>query len=1017
MFFIFFIPKFLCSYKMISVSGIIQGNIITKTSLYCSKSPNGSTDLFYKIGDINYQIKYDEKDDFVEKIKLEKTIQKFEYLNSEKEYIMLTTRITYINNNNDSKGYLYGNDDFFILSNKDCITLKHIFSFKEFQYYLEIYYNFYPFDSDNFIQYTLDDAFIRYYEIIETSDSVLFFLLLDTKPNSYTLDIYALNIKNKTLEKTETLYKDILGFTLIDLNNRKTNNFIYCISESFESKCYIAKYENRKIISDKYIIVFDFQCILKRELKEFKKNYALLKDGKIAIICSSSQHAQLTIFEYKNNSLKIDEVFHREIMNYDYDNKISNLFLIYNTYKGLILYNMKENSKNYNFTFSAYKTYFEEVCSSFNMITDKFQVTNISFINHIFGGNVNTQPNFYITEIDPKIYLYNKYNETVKPGITLYNSNDSFTFVAEFSETPLIIKFRNANYQYTCNARIDIFYYKIEILDRSYRCDINPESLYVNNITSLDLNKSYDVAKNKYSSFYFNIDFMNYTQEQDLIYKYDNVEFRCFRTSGFYAKSINCLLPDYFNLFPPNKIKYEYNIYSNLSCLNSLYIGTIKIEDPYLLEILDADNLTEISQSMDKTSYNPSEKIEKFSVDMINYYNWFASFPYCDDEFIESGDCCQEEILTDWEIISYKKYYFDYEFLSDYIGFFKLTMKTKIKEIYQLNDEEVDLDIMEPDEIRYAILKSKKFKKYIITFSADNYQHSSFIDKMMLSEMMKFDNNPDILINKYLFLMFNMTINDIFSQKILEEINNNKNYQFIFIGHFIGGALSNLASYYYIKHKLAENEPVLITFGQPRIGNENFARDYMKLIPNVYRIQRYNDMRTMYPPVKKQEDILYIKEIKNIKVLYDFYSNISSIFERREFIRDLFFISKRIVRLEDGIFILNKINSEMKSMIISKLLEIPENIFTEIVNQISSLISYGYCHIGGLYVLNEDINKFYHCRDNYNEDISSHYCKNRDFQYLNDHVIKEENFYFTYKQNPIERCQAFKYGERFLLYP
>ena len=68
-------------------------------------------------------------------------------------------------------------------------------------------------------------------------------------------------------------------------------------------------------------------------------------------------------------------------------------------------------------------------------------------------------------------------------------------------------------------------------------------------------------------------------------------------------------------------------------------------------------------------------------------------------------------------------------------------------------------------------------------------------------------------------------------------------------------------------------------------------------------------------------------------------------------------------------------------------------------------------------MLNEDINKFYHCKDNYNEDISSRYCKNRDLQYGKDYDIKEENFYFTYRQNPIERCQAFKYGERFLLYP
>ena len=1013
-FFIFFVPKFLCTYKMMPVSDTIQGNILTKSSLYCSKSTNGSTNLIYNIGNINYQIIYDEKDDFVEKIELGESIQKLEYLNSDREYIMLSKRITYINNDTNSDDNLYGADDFFLLSNKDCITIKYSFSLEYFQYYLNIYYNYYPFDSDYYINYSLDGVFIKHYEIMETTDSVLFFLLLDTNPNTYMLDIYVLNKKNKKLEKTETLYNDISGFTLINLNDIKTNNFIYCITElAVESKCFIAKYENRKIISEKSIVVFNWKCILTRELKGFKKNYALLKDGKIAIICSTSREAQLTIFEYKNNSLKIDKVFNREIMSYGYNIKISNIFLLYNSYKGLILYFMFENSEKR--TFTAYKIYFEEVCSSFNIIAKSYQLTDISFINYISGGDENTQPNFYITEIDPKIYLYNKYNKIVKPGNTVYNSTDWFTFIAEFSETPLRIRFRNKNYQYSCNAVITIFYYKIEIIDKAYKCDINPESLYVNNITRFDLNKTYDI--NKYSSFYFNIEFINYIQEQDLIYRYDNVQFRCFRSSGFYSKSINCLLPDYLDLFPPNTVKYEYNIYSNLSCLNSFYIGTINIEDPYLLEILDADNLTEISQSMDKASYDPSEKIEKFSVDMINYYNWFASFPYCDDEFIKSGECCQEEILTDWEILSYKKYYFDYEFLSDYIGFGGLTMETKIKEIYQINDEEIDLEIMEPDEIRYVIFKSKKFKKYIFSFAADSYMPSGFINKMLFSEMINFENNPDILINKYLFLLFNLTISDIFSQKILNEINNNKNYQLIFIGHFIGGALSNLASYYYSKHALAENEPVLITFGQPRVGNENFARDYMKLIPNVYRIQRYNDMRTMYPPVKKQEDILYIKEIKTIKLIIDIYFLISGISTAKSMIeivkRGFFIAASGLGRLDDRKFL----QDNFKSDIASSVLDLTENILTEITDQLSSLIPYGYCHIGGQYVVNEDINKFYHCKDNYNEDISSRYCKNRDLQYGKDNDIKEENFYFTYRQNPMERCQAFKYGERFLLYP
>lgn len=66
-------------------------------------------------------------------------------------------------------------------------------------------------------------------------------------------------------------------------------------------------------------------------------------------------------------------------------------------------------------------------------------------------------------------------------------------------------------------------------------------------------------------------------------------------------------------------------------------------------------------------------------------------------------------------------------------------------------------------------------------------------------------------------MIFDTIKNDIFSEEILKDIQENKDYQIIFTGHSLGGAISTLASYYYAKHNLAENEPVLITFGQPRV--------------------------------------------------------------------------------------------------------------------------------------------------------------------------------------------------------
>jgi len=101
-----------------------------------------------------------------------------------------------------------------------------------------------------------------------------------------------------------------------------------------------------------------------------------------------------------------------------------------------------------------------------------------------------------------------------------------------------------------------------------------------------------------------------------------------FNINVFNDKEINCKVPIDFELFSPSALKYEYDIYSKLSCLNDIYVGSIIFKDPYIIETFDADNLEEISQNIDK-NFDASEKIERFSVDMIKYYSWWASFGYC----------------------------------------------------------------------------------------------------------------------------------------------------------------------------------------------------------------------------------------------------------------------------------------------------------------------------------------------------------------------------------------------------
>ena len=241
-------------------------------------------------------------------------------------------------------------------------------------------------------------------------------------------------------------------------------------------------------------------------------------------------------------------------------------------------------------------------------------------------------------------------NKEIMPGNTVYNSSDEFYFSAFDSNTPIVIKFKNIKSNFTCNAIINIFHYQIEIKDKSYICHRDPSRALVNNITNIDLNKTYDINIKQKVEFY--AEFNSIVEKNDLLYEYSNTIFQC-SMDIFNKKKISCKLPINFDLFSPTKIKYDYNIYSYLSCTNKIYVGSIFFEDPYLIEIIHANNLTKISENFPKT-YDASKRIIKFSVDMINYFYWFASFGFCDDYYIKSGECCKEEILTEWEVISQK---------------------------------------------------------------------------------------------------------------------------------------------------------------------------------------------------------------------------------------------------------------------------------------------------------------------------------------------------------------------------
>ena len=71
---------------------------------------------------------------------------------------------------------------------------------------------------------------------------------------------------------------------------------------------------------------------------------------------------------------------------------------------------------------------------------------------------------------------------------------------------------------------------------------------------------------------------------------------------------------------------------------------------------------------------------------------------------------------------------------------------------------------------------------------------------------------------------FNRIKDDLFNNLMAIPEINNEEYQVIFIGHSLGGAIATISSFYFLTNYNFNSENILITFGHPKVGSEHFAR-------------------------------------------------------------------------------------------------------------------------------------------------------------------------------------------------
>jgi hypothetical protein len=244
-----------------------------------------------------------------------------------------------------------------------------------------------------------------------------------------------------------------------------------------------------------------------------------------------------------------------------------------------------------------------------------------------------------------------------------------------------------------------------------------------------------------------------------------------------------------------------------------------------------ANNLSEAAQNVIKThtyawrsngvekpnfTFNMEERINEFSTDVALYWTNIAGYGYCPYEKMIANQCCTNYFQNDYIFVAAEK--------------------------------------IKKDNYNIGVIRSDKFKKVVVVFPGTR-NVKQLLTEFVQSNLKGFDGSKTIKVLKYFNTVYNQIKNLIFPH-IKSQQEQYPDYQFIFTGHSLGGAMATLFSLGAIRNKIltqSEDSPVLITFGAPRPGNDIFANEVMINVPIVFRVVRQGDPVAVIPPCKSDK--------------------------------------------------------------------------------------------------------------------------------------------------------------------
>ena len=809
------------------------------------------------------------------------------------------------------------------------------------------------------------------YHLIGLKDCFVFIMLYNNNDRMYfkkkgDVKIKLLDFNLNVIDTMNYTYFNYTNIVVLELSeNNKCNEFIICVrnhdDEITYMDCRIVKYDNAHLYFGESI-----RIISKKGYSNGDFYINIFDENKIGFYFVTAPYDLITIIQYENKKLSYyNNIRESPIPEHIYMNSYSRII---NTYKGIAIISAMRNA--------LYLNYLSTTCSLKTIYLYPNQLLEFPIEEFIFPGADGLE--FFFSYIDEDLKIYK--NATEVKIFQLFNDLSNFTYflkIENIIKHEYFLEVRKNSVSYSCKILIDIIVEtKINTYKEVHKCLMNNAFDRVNNITYSNLYNNFNIKNNK-EIIQFKFEFEENVFGNDTIFYYNNYSLKCINKD----RRVICRAPT--SIF---KRYVKLYLYSYLSCYNLINVGWFQIVDDYILGRYDLlyynfDYISEI--------YDPSERITEYNEKMINYYYWFSCLSYCEEDEIELGHCCPK-ILRDWDIVFHKKYYIEKTLFEYFRDLLELRLESlaededesvknivngknskdlnkvveKIKDFFEnidkieniftifgvvLNGLSVTYKIY-PYQYNFVILKNVKYKKIVVTFPGLT-SYIQMLDELIHSDLiyLTFEIKGKIMrILRMFHDIFETIQEDLFNN--LKNINgiNDTEYQLIFTGHSIGGAIASISSFYLINEYKFNSENILITFGQPKVGNEIFAKYLTENLKQIYRIARPTDFETIFPFSKMDYFFKAFRIAKIVKEIFDFIVN----FYTGNYITVVLTVFSWVKDKDD-------------------IVEESKNLF--------AFHDLKYFHIGGLYMIDDDSNNVYHCVDFLDENIEHPICKSHKF--------------------------------------